>query len=117
MEGVACISHLTAPVSIPISESPASFSPCLMSIVYVRIVSMTKFEKQRKQWRQKNFRMVYFGSDIKEMQKAERDFWSSATPDQKHAAMRQFVADELERLGLSEYGPKLLRLTSMFRTP
>ena len=78
---------------------------------------MTKAEKERKRWRQKNLRVVYFGSSQEQQLKAEVTFWISATPDQKHEAMRQFVADELERLGLTEYGPKLLRFTSVFRTP
>lgn len=70
---------------------------------------------QRKNWRKKNLRLVYAGSNTKELHEAEIDFWKNATHLQKHEAMRQFVQDEMARLGLSEYGPKLLRLTSMLR--
>ena len=78
---------------------------------------MKKAEKQRKNWRKCNLKLVYFGRSQEDMQDAGMRFWISATSDQKHEAMRQFVADELERQGLTKYGSELLRFTSVFRTP
>ena len=49
------------------------------------------------------------------MVRANNEFWKNASVEAKHQAMKEFVAAELERQGLTEYGPKLLRLTSTFR--
>ena len=72
-------------------------------------------QKDRRAWRKKNLNLVYFGNSLSEMASANNKFWHNASVESKHQAMREFVHDELERLGMSEYGPKLLRLTATFR--
>jgi hypothetical protein len=71
--------------------------------------------KERRDWRTRNLKLVYFGNNPHEMLRSSDDFWRSADISAKHQAMKEFVQDELERTGMTEYGPKLLRLTSTFR--
>jgi hypothetical protein len=73
--------------------------------------------QERSAWRRKHLKLVYLGSDSAAREDAEADFWQTASDDAKHQAMAEFVRDELERLGLAEHGPKLLRLTATIRRP
>ena len=52
---------------------------------------------------------------MSDMEFKNDEFWSNASIESKHLAMKQFVQDELIRLGLEADGPKLLRLTSTLR--
>jgi hypothetical protein len=72
-------------------------------------------KKARKSWRQKNFKLVYFGNSFSAQEEANDIFWLNASIEAKSAAMAQFVHDELTKQGLIEHGPKLLRLTATFR--
>jgi hypothetical protein len=72
---------------------------------------------ERSEWRRKNLKLVYAGSNTEEREAAEVEFWRTASDDAKHQAMADFVHDELERFGLLEHGPKLLRLTATIRRP
>lgn len=71
--------------------------------------------KKRSKWRSKNLSLVYLGRNMKDMDRENDKFWHNASIEAKHLAMRQFVLDELIRLGLETDGPKLLRLTSILR--
>ena len=78
-------------------------------------MSNIKDLKKRSEVRRKKLKLVYCGNDRKAQEEAETLFWLNAPIEAKFKAMEEFVRDELKRQGLTQYGPKLLRLTAIIR--